>query len=97
MDIARASFHQKGAERQRWRALVGGNSLVGLARHAAGDLQAAITSADAAQAMADHTDQRRRSLSAQQDATIPCALHRVAAVRFATVRHRIPSAVLDHS
>lgn len=94
LDIARASFHQKGAERQRWRALVTANSLVGLARHASGDLQAGLASADSAQAMADHVDKRRVSLSEHQDAAIPCALHRIAALRFATVRHATaPSAL----
>ncbi len=85
LDIARASFHQKGAERHRWRGLVAANSLVALARHASGDLQAGLTAADSAQAMADHTDKRRSSLSEQQDAVIPCALQRIAALRFATV------------
>ncbi|BDA43398.1 hypothetical protein COCOBI_04-4100 [Coccomyxa sp. Obi] len=83
LDIARASFHQKGAERHRWRALVAGTSLVGLTRHASGDVQAGLASADSAQAMADHTDKRRDSLSQHQDAAIPCALHRIAALRFA--------------
>ena len=50
LDIAHASFHQKGAEQRRWRALVQTNSLVGLVQHAAGDLPAATTSCDAAQA-----------------------------------------------
>lgn len=61
------------------------NSLVGLARHATGDVHTAVNSADAAQALADHTDPRRRSLSQHQDVSIPCALHRIAALRFATV------------
>ncbi len=86
LDIAHASFHQKGAERQRWRGLVEAHSLLGLARHAAGDVHAALASADAAQALADHTDQRRNSLTQTQDASVPCALHRIAALRFATVR-----------
>ena len=50
--MAHASFHQKGAERQRWRALVQNNSLVGLVQHALGDLNAATTCCDAAQASA---------------------------------------------
>ena len=91
LDIARASFHQKGAERHRWRALVTGTSLVGMTRHASGDVQAGLASADSAQAMADHTDKRRDSLSQHQDAAIPCALHRIAALRFAMVCPRHPS------
>ena len=51
LDIAHASFHQKGAERKRWRALVQSNSLVGLAQHAHGHLPAAMASMDAAQAI----------------------------------------------
>ena len=50
LDMAHASFHQKGAEQQRWRALVQTNSLVGLVHHALGDMPAATTSCDAAQA-----------------------------------------------
>lgn len=96
MDIARASFHQKGAERHRWRALVAGNSLVGLTKHASGDVQAGVASADSAQAMADHTDKRRDSLSQHQDAAIPCALHRIAALRFAMVCPRDSQKEAEH-
>ena len=41
-----------------------------------------------AQALADHTDQRRANLGAQRDAAIPCALQRIGALRLATVRAR---------
>jgi hypothetical protein len=87
VDIAQASFHQRGAERQRWQALVEANSLLGFARHASGDVQAAVVSVDAAQALADHTDQRRQSIANTQDPAIPSALYRIAALRFATVHH----------
>lgn len=39
-----------------------------------------------AQALADHTDQRRANLGAQRDAAIPCALQRIGALRLAMVR-----------
>jgi hypothetical protein len=49
LDIAHQSFHQHGAEEQRWQALVASNSLLCLVQHARGDLNAATTSADVAQ------------------------------------------------
>ena len=37
------------------------------------------------QALADHADERRGRLFGQRDADVPCALHRVAALRLASV------------
>ena len=51
LDIAHQSFHQHGAEEQRWQALVASNSLLCLVQHARGDLNAATTSADVAQVL----------------------------------------------
>ena len=85
LDIAHDSFHQHGAEQQRWQALVGCNSLQCLVQHAMGDLNGASTSADVAQALADHTDQRRAGQGQQRDAEIPSALQRIGALRLAMV------------
>ena len=61
------------------------NSLQCLAQHALGDMSAAATSADVAQALADHTDQRRPGQGQQRDAAIPSALQRIGALRLAMV------------
>jgi hypothetical protein len=62
LDSAQAAFHQKGQERRRWAALARGHSLVGLAEHARGELGAATSCSDAAQA--------RQALPA----AVPCPL-----------------------
>ena len=61
------------------------NSLQCLVQHAMGDLNGASTSADVAQALADHTDQRRPGQGQQRDAEIPAALQRIGALRLAMV------------
>ena len=85
LEIAHQSFHQHGAEQQRWAAMVEGNAMLCLVQHARGDLNAASTSADVAQALADHTDPGRASSGAHRDAAIPAALQRVGALRLAMV------------
>jgi len=85
LDIAHQSFHQHGAEQHRWQALVESNAMLCLVQHAQGDLNAATTSADVAQALADHTDQRRASLAAHKDAVILSALPRIGVLRLAMV------------
>ena len=85
LDIAHQSFNQHGAEQQRWQALVECNAMLCLVQHARGDLDAASTSADVAQALADHTDPRRASSGAHRDAAIPAALQRIGALRLAMV------------
>ena len=65
---------------------MGSNSLQCLVQHAMGDLNGASTSADVAQALADHTDQRRAGQGQQRDAEIPSALQRIGALRLALVR-----------
>ena len=88
LDITHQSFHQQGAEQQRWAALVEGNAMLCLVQHARGDLDAASSSAEVAQALADHTDQRRASSGATRDAAIPAALQRIGAHRLAMVSAR---------
>ena len=85
LDIAHQSFHQHGAEQHRWQALVESNAMLCLVQHARGDLNAATTSADVAQALADHTDQRRAGLGAHKDAVVLSALQRIGALRLAMV------------
>ncbi len=38
------------------------------------------------QALADHADERQGRLFGQRDADVPCALHRIAALRLSSVR-----------
>ena len=64
---------------------MGSNSLQCLVQHAMGDMNGACTSADVAQALADHTDQRRAGQGQQRDAEIPSALQRIGALRLAMV------------
>ncbi len=85
LDIAHQSLHQHGAEQQSWAAMVESNALLCLVQHARGDLNSASTSADVAQALADHTDPKRASSGAHRDAAIPAALQRIAALRLAMV------------
>jgi hypothetical protein len=49
---------------------------------------------DCMQALADHGDERRGMLPGRRDSEIPCALHRIAALRFASVRRACPLHVL---
>lgn len=85
LDIAHQSFHQRGAEQQRWQALIGSNAMLCMVQHARGDLDAATSSADVAQALADHTDQRRPGGGTSRDAVVPSALQQIGALRLAMV------------
>ena len=86
VDLARLSFHQPGAEKLRWQALVDANSLAGLSQHAAGDLTRAAASLGVGEVLIEHFDQRHGGLLDGRDALVPAALQRAAALRFASVR-----------
>ena len=86
LDIAHQSLQQHGGEQQSWAAMVESNAMLCLVQHARGDLNSASTSADVAQALADHTDPRRATSGAQRDAAILAALQRIGALRLAMVR-----------